>query len=204
MKLLIAEDNAFFRNILKQVLAPEYELIFAHNGDEAWDKLQRPDAPQLAILDWVMPGLSGPQVCRNVRACHRTSNTYLILFTARNSMADVISGFRAGADDYVTKPFDPEELRTRVKLGKLVLDLQDAAELRELLAKEERECLAAFPQQVAGWPFSLRPSGDEHLYRVEDCLIGPLPPSSLPSPAFLQADAATLLQPQYFLENLHA
>ena len=91
MKLLIAEDDAFFRNIVKQVLSPEHELIFAKDGDEAWAVLQQPDAPRLAILDWVMPGLSGPQICRNVRACARLASTYLILFTARNSTADIVS-----------------------------------------------------------------------------------------------------------------
>lgn len=203
MKLLIAEDDAFFRNILKQVLSPEHELIFAENGDQAWAVLQRPDAPRLAILDWVMPGLTGPQVCRNVRACSRLASTYLILFTARNSAADIVSGMRAGADDYVTKPFDPEELRVRVKLGRLTLDLHDAAELHAMIGEEELE-LRESRADGSRWPFNLRPAGSDHLSRVEDCLIDSFP-VSVPSPtALFHADGPVSLQTRYFLENVHA
>jgi len=203
MKLLIAEDDAFFRRILKQVLSPEHELVFAENGDEAWAVLQKPDAPRLAILDWVMPGLSGPQICRNVRACARLSSMYLILFTARNSTADIVSGLRAGADDYVTKPFDPEELRVRVKLGRLTLELHDAAELHAMLAEQELE-LRTSREHAAGWPFNLKPVGNDYLYRVEDCLIDPFP-VSIPSPTSLfHADGRVPAQTSYFLENVHA
>jgi sigma-B regulation protein RsbU (phosphoserine phosphatase) len=203
MKLLIAEDDAFFRNIVKQVLSPEHELIFAENGDEAWAVLQRPDAPRFAILDWVMPGLSGPQVCRNVRANSRLSSMYLILFTAKNSAADIVAGLRAGADDYVTKPFNAEELRMCVKLGKLTLDLHDAADLHAILAEQELE-LQTSPEHVAAWPFNHRPAGSEHLQRVEDCLIESFPVSvSSPSPLF-HADRPVPVQTSCFLENVHA
>jgi DNA-binding response OmpR family regulator len=203
MKLLIAEDDAFFRNIVKQVLSPEHELIFAENGDEAWAVLQQPDAPRLAILDWVMPGLSGPQVCRNVRACSRLASTYLILFTARNSTADIVSGMRAGADDYVTKPFAAEELRLRVNLGRLTLDLHDAAELHAMLAEQELELRTAH-EHVAGWPFNLRPADSDRLQRIEGCLIDSFPVSvSSPSPLF-HADSPVPVPTSYFLENVHA
>lgn len=203
MKLLIAEDDAFFRSMLKNVLAPEHELLFAENGDEAWAVLQRPDAPRLAILDWVMPGLSGPQICRNVRACARLSSMYLILFTARNSTADVVSGLRAGADDYVTKPFDPEELRVRVKLGRLTLDLHDAAELHAMLAEQELE-LQVSREHASGWPFNLKPAGSDYLYRVEDCLIDPFPISISSPTSLFQADGRVPVQTSYLLENVHA
>jgi CheY-like chemotaxis protein len=203
MKLLIAEDDAFFREIVKQVLSPEHELIFAENGDEAWAVLQRPDAPRLAILDSVMPGLSGPQVCRNVRACTRLASIYLILLTARKSTADIVSGMRAGADDYVTKPFDPEEFRMRVKLGKLALDLHDAAEVHAMLAEQEPEVRTS-SERVAGWPFNLRPAGSDHLHRAEDCLIDSFLVSVSSSTPLFHVDRPITVQTSYFLENVHA
>jgi DNA-binding response OmpR family regulator len=124
MKLLIAEDDVLFRRLLQQTLVPYHDVITARDGNEAWAALQQADAPQLAILDWVMPGMSGPQVCRKVRQCPRLDSIYLIILTAKNTVADVVSGLRAGADDYVTKPFSPEELRTRVNLGERILGLK--------------------------------------------------------------------------------
>jgi DNA-binding response OmpR family regulator len=143
MKLLIAEDDIFFRKLLQQTLGADYDVILAEDGNEAWATLQREDAPQLAILDWVMPGLSGPQVCRRVRQCSHLDSMYLIILTAKNSAADVVSGLRAGADDYVTKPFSPEELRARVKIGERILNLKDSLVERSMEANEssERETL---------------------------------------------------------------
>jgi DNA-binding response OmpR family regulator len=143
VKLLIAEDDMFFRRVLKQVLAPYYEVIAARDGDEAWATLQLADAPRMAILDWVMPGLSGPQVCRNVRQSSRLHSMYLIILTAKNNVADIVSGLRAGADDYVTKPFNPEELRARVTIGKRMLELNESLaesliETNESLAREQQ------------------------------------------------------------------
>ncbi len=126
MKILIAEDDALFRRTLEELLLPAYELQVAAHGDEAWALLQRPDPPKLAILDWVMPGFSGPQLCRKIRSSGETSATYIILLTSRNSVADIVSGLHSGADDYVTKPFDPEELRARVRVGERVLNLQSS------------------------------------------------------------------------------
>jgi DNA-binding response OmpR family regulator len=136
MKLLIAEDDALFCRLLQQVLAPDYDLITAHDGNEAWAALQQPDAPQLAILDWVMPGLSGPQVCRKVRECSRLASMHLIILTARNTVADVVSGLRAGADDYVTKPFSPQELKARVAIGERIVKLRDSLAERAVEANE--------------------------------------------------------------------
>ncbi len=128
MKLLVAEDDDFFQKILQQILGAEHEIIIAHDGDEAWALLQRPDAPRLVILDWVMPGLSGPQVCRKVRACSALASMYLIILTAKNNEADIVSGLRAGADDYITKPPLPAELRARVRVGQRIVELQTALE----------------------------------------------------------------------------
>lgn len=127
-KLLIADDDVFFQNLIESLLAPDYDLVIVQDGMEAWHEMQRPGAPRLAILDWVMPGFSGPQICRKVRASENLSSTYLILLTARNNEGDIVSGLRAGADDYITKPPLPAELRARIKMGERVLALQDAVQ----------------------------------------------------------------------------
>jgi DNA-binding response OmpR family regulator len=141
MKLLIAEDDDFFRRLLQQVLKSEFNLCVAQDGAEAWRLLQSLTEPVLAILDWVMPGMSGPQLCREARALPETAGAYLILLTAKNSTADIIAGLGSGADDYVTKPFQPEELRARVRIGRRVLELQgevaeQRAALRESMTRE--------------------------------------------------------------------
>src|SRR5690242_14244180 len=125
MKILVAEDNGLFQKVLQQVLGHDYELVVANDGNQAWEALQFPDAPRFAILDWVMPGLTGPQICRKVRACAALSSMYLIILTAKNSESDIVAGLRSGADDYLTKPPVPAELRARVRVGERILALQD-------------------------------------------------------------------------------
>jgi DNA-binding response OmpR family regulator len=126
VKVLIAEDEPLFRKILSQLLSPEFELTVTEDGTTALARLQEENGPVLAILDWVMPGISGIDVCRCLRAQRRTAGTYVILLTARNSAADIVAGLRAGADDYVTKPVQAEELRARVQLGCRIIELRAA------------------------------------------------------------------------------
>jgi two-component system, cell cycle response regulator len=129
MKALIAEDEPLFRKLLHQLLSPEFELTVTEDGTAALARLQEEDAPVLAILDWVMPGKTGIEVCRELRAHRRTAGTYVILLTARNSSADILAGLRAGADDYVTKPVQAEELRARVQLGCRIIELRAALKI---------------------------------------------------------------------------
>ncbi len=125
MKILIAEDDALFRDLLKELLSPTYDLLIVEDGNQAWQALQEENAPELVILDWVMPGLTGPQVCRKVRAMPESASSfYLILLTVKNSPGDLAAGFQAGADDYVTKPFDSEEVMARLKAGARVVELR--------------------------------------------------------------------------------
>ena len=124
MKLLIAEDDPFFLRILQQLLGSEFEISAAVDGNMAWTMLEQEDGPRLAILDWVMPGMTGPEVCRLVRTNPRLASAYLILLTDKNSAADITAGLRAGADDYLTKPFDPGELRARVGMARRIVELQ--------------------------------------------------------------------------------
>src|SRR5579872_1347193 len=128
MQVLIAEDDRVTGEILARTLQRwNYATTIVSNGAQAWEFLQaagKDVAPTLAILDWMMPGMDGPDVCRRVRAELPLANMYLLLVTARESRGDVIAGLDAGADDYIIKPFDPEELRARVNVGIRVLGLQ--------------------------------------------------------------------------------
>ncbi len=140
MKILIAEDNALSRKILENALSrPEYELVMACDGKQALEKIQQPDSPELLILDWVMPGADGVEVCRHVRQSARRLPQYIILLTSRGEKRDIVAGLEAGADDYVTKPFDEKELRARVQVGFRILSLQSALAKR---AKELEEALS--------------------------------------------------------------
>lgn len=135
MRVLIAEDDAVSRRVLAATLDKSgYEVVAVADGAEAWAALQREDAPHLAVLDWMMPGMDGVEVCRRVRALSAAAPPYLILLTARSDKEDVVTGLDAGASDYLTKPFDRSELRARVQVGARVVELQDklAARAREL------------------------------------------------------------------------
>jgi DNA-binding response OmpR family regulator len=111
-----------------------YGVTAVNDGAAALAILQADDAPQLALLDWMIPGLNGPEVCRMARERQSSTPTYVILLTSRDARADVVAGLEAGADDYIVKPFDPEELRARLKAGMRILDLQQrlAIHVREL------------------------------------------------------------------------
>jgi two-component system, cell cycle response regulator len=125
-RILLAEDNPIFQNVLRNMLKHwEYEVIVACDGKEAWNILCSADAPRLAILDWMMPGMDGVDVCRQVRAAAREPYIYIVLLTARTQAADVVQGMEAGADDYLTKPFAAPELRVRLRAGIRILDLQE-------------------------------------------------------------------------------
>jgi DNA-binding response OmpR family regulator len=123
--LLLAEDEPLTRLRVEAALSGAgYVIEWCADGQAAWDRLQRPDAPRLALLDWSMPGLDGPEIVRRARATPDLASTYLILLTARDTQQDIVAGLAAGADDYVRKPFDNEELRHRVRAGERILDLQ--------------------------------------------------------------------------------
>ncbi len=135
MRVLLAEDDAVPRCLLQAALAEwGYEVEAVADGERAWQVLQADRGPKLAVLDWVMPGLDGVEVCRRLRARPTAEPVYVILLTARDSKADVVAGLQAGANDYVIKPFDRAELQARVQVGRTVVELQHslAARVREL------------------------------------------------------------------------
>jgi PAS domain S-box-containing protein len=125
MKILIAEDNAFSRTLLKKTLTKAgYKVFAAENGKVAWEILQQDDAPKLALIDWMMPGLSGIELCRKIREIDSAIPVYMILLTAKTDKEDVLEGFSAGADDFITKPFDSGELLARIQVGRRLVEQQ--------------------------------------------------------------------------------
>jgi CheY-like chemotaxis protein len=134
MKALIVEDDPISQVVLEGVMIDwGYDVAIARNGIEALEILESQEAPLLAIIDWMMPGIGGLEVCRRVRDT-LTPRHYIILLTARGEKAHIVRGLESGANDYVTKPFDEEELRARVGVGALMIRLQTelACRVREL------------------------------------------------------------------------
>lgn len=124
MRLLIAEDDPVACCLLEESAREwGYEVVTVSNGAEANRVLQAPDAPPLALLDWMMPGVDGRQVCREVRGRSRESYIYLILLTAKAGTEEIAAGFEAGVDDYMRKPFEPQELRARLLAGQRIVKL---------------------------------------------------------------------------------
>ncbi len=131
MHVLIADDDRATAEALSRTLKRwEFEVTVKGNGAEAWEILRGPEAPPLAILDWMMPEIDGREVCRLVRQEAAHPNAYLILLTSRDSSTDIVAGLEAGADDYLVKPFDPAELQARIHVGTRMLNLQDRLEAR--------------------------------------------------------------------------
>lgn len=127
MRILIAEDDITSRVLLKHMLAEwGYEVLVTKDGNEAWEALKAEDAPRLALLDWMMPGLDGVEICRKVRQLDVSNPTYIILLTSRSGKKDIVAGLEAGANDYIGKPYETDELRVRVKVGERVAALQSA------------------------------------------------------------------------------
>jgi DNA-binding response OmpR family regulator len=127
LRVLVADDEPVSRTVVGAMLRKAgYVVMYAPDGKEAWQLLDAADPPSLALLDWEMPGLQGPEIVRKLRAKTAPSPTYLILLTARDSQADIVQGLRAGADDYVTKPAKEDELVARVNVGARVVRLQAA------------------------------------------------------------------------------
>jgi CheY-like chemotaxis protein len=124
-RILIADDDAISARVLESTLRQwDHDVVVTRDGQSAWEVLRAEDAPKIAILDWMMPGLEGPEVCRRAKALARPVPTYLILLTAKGKPDDIVAGLESGADDYVTKPFDRAELRSRIGVGKRVVALQ--------------------------------------------------------------------------------
>ncbi len=125
MRILIAEDDSVCRSVIERMLKKwGHDVVVACDGLAAWQILQREDAPKLAILDWIMPQMNGPEVCRQARDLVREEPTYIILLTVKDRKEDVVVGLESGADDFIPKPFDEQELRARIRVGQRMVLLQ--------------------------------------------------------------------------------
>jgi len=134
MRILIAEDEHISRHILSAILKKYgHEPVPAEDGIQAWEIMQADDAPQIAIIDWEMPGLNGLDLCTRVRGQDRKRNLYLILLTARKDVGDIVKGLESGADDYITKPYNTAELHARINAGCRMVELQNRVAEQEKL-----------------------------------------------------------------------
>jgi DNA-binding response OmpR family regulator len=170
MHALIADDDRMTAVILKHTLERwGLTVTVAHDGAEAWNILQQTPEIGLAILDWMMPEVDGPELCRRIRQDPARAHIYVLLLTGRQGQADVVAGLSAGADDYLTKPFDPDELRARVHVGLRVLGLQErlAERVKELEAAltEVKQLHGLLP--ICSYCKSVR-SDQNYWERVED------------------------------------
>jgi two-component system sensor histidine kinase/response regulator len=126
MKVMVAEDDAVSRRLLEAMLEKDgYEVETAVDGLDAWQKLQKPDAAKLVVLDWMMPGMDGAQICRKLRETRRDQYVYVIMLTAKSLRQDLLEGMAAGVDDYLVKPCDLQELRARLRVGARLVHLQE-------------------------------------------------------------------------------
>lgn len=125
MKILIAEDDKVSRRVLEtQLIRWGHDVVAVDNGSAAWEILESDGSPRLAVLDWMMPGMDGVEICENVRKKNGSAYVYVIMLTAKGQTKDLVAGLGAGADDYVTKPYDPQELRSRLLIGERILTLE--------------------------------------------------------------------------------
>ena len=125
LRILLADDDRVFQVLLGRTLSNwGYQPIVVGNGEQAWQHLQCEEGPNIAILDWVMPQADGLEVCRRVRSCNLGRYVYLILLTSKGTATDLMSGLEAGADDYIQKPVNTDELRLRLKAGCRVLEAE--------------------------------------------------------------------------------
>lgn len=125
MRILVADDNEITVFKLTELLSElHYEVIVARDGEEAWKQMSDDDAPKIALLDWRMPGRDGVTICQMIRQQRRSIAPYIILLTGNDDKRDIIKGLEAGADDYVTKPYDIDILKVRIKAGERVINLQ--------------------------------------------------------------------------------
>jgi len=141
MKVLIAEDNSTTRSLLAETLRDwGFDVVATRDGMEAWEELNDHEPPELILLDWTMPEMDGLEVCRRARGLPAVQKNYIILLTARDRTDDIVAGLQAGADDYITKPFEPAELHARLQVGVRIVELQQSlarrvGELESALAR---------------------------------------------------------------------
>jgi len=148
MKILIADDDRVSRRLIERMLQQNgYEVVAVENGRQAVEELAKEDGPRLALINWMMPELDGPGVCREIRAWNNKAYVYILLLTSKQLSGDIVEGLEAGADDYVTKPCHLAELKARLHTGRRVLQLED----RLVKAREEMRFRATHDSLTCLW-----------------------------------------------------
>lgn len=142
MRVLVADDDSISRMVLRNLLTKwGYEPVEAVDGLQAWEILQAEDSPRLALVDWMMPGMDGPELCLKLRQLSQIDYHYVIMLTSRDSKEDLVDGLNAGADDYITKPYSAQELEVRLRVGKRIVSLQkslqEALEIQRYQAQHD-------------------------------------------------------------------
>ena len=126
MDVLVAEDSRYYRKILENILTEwDYQVVLAEDGDKALQILQEADSPRLVVMDWVMPGMTGIEICKTIKSRESNHYTYIILLTSMNGKENILLGLESGADDYIVKPFDQQELRYRLRIGERIISLEN-------------------------------------------------------------------------------
>jgi len=140
MRIFLAEDDRTSRSILTAILKKwGYDPVVAADGAAAWDILRQPDAPRLVLLDWNMPEMDGLEVCRLIRKGESSNPPYVIMLTGKGEKSDIVQGLDAGANDYICKPYDNEELLARIRVGRRMVELQAAlVEARDAMEHQAR------------------------------------------------------------------
>lgn len=182
MKILLVEDSKLDRRLISKCLeASGLEFAVAENGTDAWELLQGPDAPTLALLDWVLPGIDGIELCRRIRTLGSNgSYIYTVMLTAKDRKQNLLTAMDAGADDYLAKPVDPSELKARILVGKRILDLQHSlrfAATHDFLTNllNRAEILASLERELSRSRREDRPAGIiladlDHFKQINDTL----------------------------------
>ncbi len=125
MEILIAEDDITSRLMLKALLENwGYKVVAVEDGLQAWSELQKPDPPLIAVIDWLMPGMNGVELCQRIQGLERTNPIYALILTGRDKKGDIVHGLSAGANDYITKPFNDDELRARIEVAERMIETQ--------------------------------------------------------------------------------
>ncbi len=174
MNVLIAEDDAVSRHVLETTLRKwGYEVVVRSDGTEAWKVLCEPFAPRLLVLDWMMPGLDGTEICSRLREREDGSSFYILLLTAKTQKEDIVAGLQAGADDYITKPFHHDELKARVHTGQRIVELQrhlaDRIAALEEALREVKHLTGLLP--ICAYCKRIR-EGDSYWQAVEKYIAG--------------------------------
>ncbi len=160
MKVLIAEDDLTSRDILAAMLQKNgYDTVMAVNGAEAWSIMRQPDPPDIIILDWLMPELDGLEVCRLVRGLESV-HPYIIMLTIKGKKDDIINGLDTGADDYLSKPYDPGELRARIDVGRRIVELEQSLNARVKELTDSRERFRSIVENANDIIYTLHENGD--------------------------------------------